>query len=405
MHSLHIAHVVGFYVPGLGYEENCLPVEQARQGHNVCIVTSRRSPFPPHFTVSTVPSGGQSRTEQTSGGDPPVELHRLPSTPSLHGQVVLLGLWRTLKRLRPDIVHAHGALAPNSIQCLLFANSIGYSLFIDDHSHELNLHADHGVRAEYVRLLAVLYRNFERSVCAFLPIHSSSTNILHERLGVPLGELVPHELGADHHLFAPSATQRQNRRQLLGLSNQDLMLISTGKFTRDKDLDTLIRAVSLLPSYGDRVIVLLAGHIERESKEEIEELAGRLGVTNRLRFQPFVPHGDLPGYYNAADIGVWPGAPSITVLEALATGLSCVLPLDEPAYRTIHDRGAALGFRRRDPASLADSINKLLSNAAYRLEISKSCRRLIEEKLSWQAVCTRTLAVYDQLSHEKGLVA
>ena len=161
----------------------------------------------------------------------------------------------------------------------------------------------------------------------------------------------------------------------------------------------------LLPSYGDRVIVLLAGHIERESKEEIEELAGRLGVTNRLRFQPFVPHGDLPGYYNAADIGVWPGAPSITVLEALATGLSCVLPLDEPAYRTIHDRGAALGFRRRDPASLADSINKLLSNAAYRLEISKSCRRLIEEKLSWQAVCTRTLAVYDQLSHEKGLVA
>ena len=40
--SMKIVHIQPYYQPGFGYQENCLPAEQARLGHEVAILTSTR---------------------------------------------------------------------------------------------------------------------------------------------------------------------------------------------------------------------------------------------------------------------------------------------------------------------------------------------------------------------------
>jgi len=64
---------------------------------------------------------------------------------------------------------------------------------------------------------------------------------------------------------------------------------------------------------------------------ELTSLSRTLGIRDQTIFHDFADRSELSQIYNAADIGVWPGDPSITVLEALATGLACLLPVGEEA--------------------------------------------------------------------------
>src|SRR5437667_674005 len=135
---MRIAHVVSWYVPGLGYEENYLPMEQAAAGNQVLVITSNRLPST-LLDVSSVEElfpGG--RTMAGTYHDNGVSIRRLESTPELFGQEVFPGLHRVLKEFKPDIVHAHGALAPISLQTLLLRGRLRYKLVIDDHSHASN---------------------------------------------------------------------------------------------------------------------------------------------------------------------------------------------------------------------------------------------------------------------------
>jgi hypothetical protein len=41
---MKIVHVMNWYIPNMGYQENILPAEQKKLGHEVYIITSDRIP-------------------------------------------------------------------------------------------------------------------------------------------------------------------------------------------------------------------------------------------------------------------------------------------------------------------------------------------------------------------------
>ena len=49
---MRIVHVNQFFIPGLSYQENILPHEQAKLGHEVWILTSDRLPNPKKYPGS-----------------------------------------------------------------------------------------------------------------------------------------------------------------------------------------------------------------------------------------------------------------------------------------------------------------------------------------------------------------
>ena len=105
----------------------------------------------------------------------------------------------------------------------------------------------------------------------------------------------------------------------------------------------------------------------------------------------------LPQFYNGADVGAWPGAHTISALEAVSTGLPCVLPFEERAYTTLHENRACAGFIRGDAGSLADTILKLLGDTALRTRMAARGRALAEKQLSWETIARRTLELYSKV--------
>ncbi len=390
--------MTSWHVPGLGYEENCLPTEQAGLGNDVAIVTSDR--LPP-LMQDRKPDGlcnaaGRIRPETNRQGG--VFIIRLPSTPPVYGQLVLLGLSNALKRLEPDVVHAHGAFSPTTIQCLLRQKHLGFRLFVDDHTHSRNLTLDTKYKRSYVKALAWAYRCSDASVAAYLPITSAAVPGLRRQLEIRADRLVEVPLGADSTLFTPCEEKRRTFRSRFPLTEGEAIVACTGKFTREKEIDVLIRAFATVVAKFSGSRLILAGTIHPSYRAQLQELAMTLGVGTKIAFRDLVPRSELAEFYNGVDIGVWPGTPSITVIEALACGLACVLPGNVPAYRLVEQYGACLTFPEGDPIGLATSIMTLLGSPSSRTTVTHNARRLTEERLSWTAIAKQTLGIYDAYS-------
>src|SRR6266699_2602264 len=130
--TARILHVCNWYVPGLGYEENCLPAEQAKLGNDVAVLTSDRVPQllmeTSHFK-KLYPRGKVGPKVST---DQNVRIFRQRSTPEASGQTLLLRMAGRIKELDPEVVHCHGATNPSSVGCVLLQPRMKYVLFVDD---------------------------------------------------------------------------------------------------------------------------------------------------------------------------------------------------------------------------------------------------------------------------------
>src|SRR2546427_1296695 len=396
---MRIVHVIGHCVPGLGYEENYLPKTEAMLGQDVVLITSTRIPNALRATLSKHSLLTGTSTDQSWTRESGLTVLRLPSVPEVYGQIVLIGLRKALKKLSPDVVHAHGAFSPNSLICAMLQRKRGYALFVDDHT-SYDLKAKKGLKAAYVASVRQFYDKYSTAVSKFLPVTPAAANTLHVELRIPSARITLTSLGAYDGLFTPSAESSLRTRKQLDLSDREVLVICAGKFGTEKRLDLLIRALASLHSADNKTVrLLLAGSAKPDYIKQVRSLCRQLGVEGRVKFCDFLPRTELAAYYNAADVGVWPGAHTITVLEALATGLPCIVPASNE-YAPLLRLGACLSFDPGNVESLASSLTKLLDDPSLRSETALKARQAVEEMFSWEAITKKTLALYSSSIRE-----
>lgn len=120
--------------------------------------------------------------------------------------------------------------------------------------------------------------------------------------------------------------QRLNRdeaRQVLGLPPGSI-LFSVGRLDPRKRIDVAIRAFALVADEFPAAYFVIGG--SGEERPRLEKLATNLGVDERVRFVGFIPDEQLPQYYAACDLFIFPSWTSsgITPYEALAQGARVV---------------------------------------------------------------------------------
>jgi glycosyltransferase involved in cell wall biosynthesis len=378
----------------MGYEENNLPRSQAAMGHEVVLLTS--SSWPREFRRAAFVPGrmGEAETACSTVSPPKVAVHRLHSTPEVNGQLVFLDLHSKLRRLEPEIVHCHGAFSLNSVQCLYYRRTLGYSLFVDDHSHSRNLVIDSRAKRLYTRTLRRIYQSRLNDVSAFVAVTPAAAIVLESQLGIPKSRLFQSQLGADTGLFHNSQNEREDFRERMGLDDDDLLVLTTGKFRQSKDIDVLIKSFALVPD-NRPFTLLIAGTASPHLMAHFRALARGMRE-RRILFHDLVPHSRLSSYYNGADIGVWPGAHTISAIEALATGLPSILPREEVGYKLIHENQACMPFDRRlGPQGLAESITTLATRRDLMRKFSQNAMALVERELSWSVIAERLLSLYN----------
>ncbi|MBN2311691.1 MAG: glycosyltransferase family 4 protein [Candidatus Hydrogenedentes bacterium] len=398
---MRIVHVTSFFQPGLGYQENCLCPAQARLGHEVTVLTSDRYPsYPGGYTTMMQDAAGERVVGPGRDTIDGVELVRLPARWewTAHNWVLLDKLWREIDALNPDVIHAHNLVTAPTFQVLWGNRRRRIPLVVDDHNNFFNLlPLSPAKRLVYAAVKHVLRPWLGRSVGRFLPMSHEVRRVLGEVWGVPQAMTILVFLGADPARFQRDEVAGRAQRRELGIPDDAVVVATTGKMTPAKDVHVLAEALGAAAKACPKAWLLLVGNAGAGYRRRVEAAIDHANLSGRVTWVGFAPNERLPRFYSAADIGVWPGDWSVTVLEAAACGLALVLPDEEYArYSVMNENG--LLFKRGDAAALAQTLETLLSDEAQRTGMQRRSRELIETRLNWDAIARQTVQIYDQVA-------
>jgi alpha-1,6-mannosyltransferase len=201
--------------------------------------------------------------------------------------------------------------------------------------------------------------------------------------------LIP--FGVDTGLFTPTKRNGRLRREL-GIDDRSVILLSVGRVSPEKDMDTLISAFRILRGLGDyHLLIIGAG----PSASKVEE-AG-LNIEG-LHYLGYVSHDKgLADYYASSDIFITASPREtfgLSPLEALASGVPVVAVSGGAVSELLSSETAEVTVSS-SPESLAEAIESLTHRLSS--ELSKLCREQVEMKFSWTRTFDSIFALYKEL--------
>jgi len=393
---LRIAHVTNYQVPGYGYEEMQLALEQTSMGHEVVIIASNYLHPLGLYTVlrKRFPSRQVSPREEVHDGVRVLRLraHEIGRRAWIHG------LESAIKSFDPDVVHVHNLLqfhAPR-LALLRLRHQSRAAIVVDDHMHLGFMRGSLLGRVFYFVYRTIAQPILSHYVDRYCAIATDTADYLREQCGVraPI-TVVP--LGVPVNLFRSDPGKRAQARHRLDFADSDLVLIYTGKVIPEKGVHLLVEAVSQLADVSAKPVVLAVGDAAEGYATELVARAGSVGVD--LRLYPSVPYSDLPDWYACADIGVWPRQESMAIFEAMSMSLPVVISARSGLVASV-EPGTATTYAPETPAGLAQALRQLLDPES-RKRLGIQARQFIEAGLSWHRSAELYLDVYREAIAER----
>jgi len=183
-------------------------------------------------------------------------------------------------------------------------------------------------------------------------------------------------------------------RAALDLPEGGDYLLHVGTLQPRKNLPRLLEAFARAVAGRADVALVLAG-ARGWGGEDLDGLARRLGIADRVRLTGYLPHADLPALYTGALALVMPSLHEgfgLPVLEAMACGVpvacSATSSLPEVAG------GAALLFDPLDVDDVAGAIARLIRDAGVRSALAAAGPRQAA-RFTWDRCARETLAVLE----------
>jgi len=175
------------------------------------------------------------------------------------------------------------------------------------------------------------------------------------------------------------------------------LVLLVGRLVYEKGFQLALEALpGLIERLGDvRFLVAGSGTHEVELKAQAEEL----GLMEHGTFLGWIGDDVLHSLYRIADLCVVPSIYEpfgLVALEAMASGCPCIVADTGGLREVVPNDDVGLRFRSRDPASLAEMVERVLTDRPLR-------ERLVAEasehvlRFDWGDVARQTAEVYAQL--------
>ncbi len=251
---------------------------------------------------------------------------------------------RLIKRLKPDIVHAHYVTS-----CGLTALICGFHpTVVTAHGSDLTV----GIKSRIWRPL--LRRIFEFSDC----VNTVSTDLqdMVESLGISSDKIETLTLGIDTAKF--SSVERPQ----IGKSRV-LRLVCTRRLESVFDHHTIVDALILLKEEGLGFEMTFVG--DGSLLGELTQRVKEVGLDDHVSFAGRVDNDNLPEVLSRHDVylsaSLWDGA-SLSLLEAMATGLFPIVSDIRANSAWLKHNVDGLLHKVSDPDDLAKCILQLCSH-------------------------------------------
>jgi glycosyltransferase involved in cell wall biosynthesis len=188
--------------------------------------------------------------------------------------------------------------------------------------------------------------------------------------------------GIDAHRYTPSWTPRTENR-----------ILFVGRVTGEKQIDVLLRAMTLLPADLDAKLEIVGGG---DQFKALTNLAGELGISDRVTFRGYVTDDELRAAYTRASVFAMPSIAelqSIATMEAMASGLPIVAADAMALPHLVHEGQNGHLFEPGNSDDLAKKLTDVLTASAADYEAMKreSLGLIVPHDIQ------RTLATFESL--------
>jgi len=362
------------YYPRIGGAERQLaavaPLLQAR-GVEIHILT-RRLP-------------GTKQLERLDG----VPIYRLPvpGPKPLASLTFTLAALALIKRLDPDLIHAHELISPASTA--VFAKKLfGKPIVATPHRS--------GAIGDVLRLKSRFFgkarlRVLCREVNAFCVISNVIDNELAAE-GVPVQKRISIPNGVDTERFAPLApSQKKALRSRLDLPADTPIVIFVGRLVPEKRVDLLTGIWSSVRETLPRARLLIVGSGPEEVELKQRANDGILFLGSQA---------DVTPYLQAADLFVLPSAAeglSLALLEALACGLPVIATSVGGNPEVIRHLETGWLTPPDDPLALTEAIVTLLEDEMLQSKLRENARPHAVQNYSLVKMADRLVDLYHQV--------
>lgn len=158
--------------------------------------------------------------------------------------------------------------------------------------------------------------------------------------------------GIDLNKFSIKNSSPISRKDI-GFSNEDFILVYSGRVNKDKGISELVETLIQLKEFPQIKLMVLGGSFFDNTKNEgvfIRSLKDKAkSIEDKIAFTGFIPYNQVPNYLQLADIAVlpsmWDEPFGLTIVEAMAAGLPLIttrsggIPEICEGVATIVDRG------------------------------------------------------------------
>jgi glycosyltransferase involved in cell wall biosynthesis len=311
--------------------------------------------------------------------------------------IAVRAVGRVLRRFRPHVVHTHTAKA----------GTVGrLAALLAVRPRPVIVHTFHGhVLSGYFgplksRVFLEIERALARVTDRLIGVSQATVDDL-VRLGVARPErfsVVP--IGLDLERFLALEGEHEARlrsavRGELGLGDDDVLTLYTGRLVPIKRVDVLLAAVAQARELGAPLTVAIAG--DGELRAELEVTARSLGLAGAARFLGF--RHDLDALVAAADIAVLSsdneGTP-VALIEAAAGGRPAVAT-DVGGVRDIVTPQTGVLARPADTTAFATALAELVRSPERRARLGGAAREHVRQRWSAERLIGDIERLYEEL--------
>jgi L-malate glycosyltransferase len=290
-----------------------------------------------------------------------------------------LDLRRLIKQIKPDLIHAGPIQSCTFIAALsgfhpILAMSWGYDLVMD---------ADKSAWMQWVTRYTL-----KRS--AFFVSDANVSRNKAVAFGMNPEKTVIFPWGTDIEYFTPKKGKQSNPKTFT--------LFCSRTWESIYGVDVLAKAFVKVASVNSDVNLIMLGGGSQGAK--IRQILMNGGVMERVHFGGHVTQADLPRWYRMADLYISPShvdGSSVTLMEALASGLPCLVSDIPGNQEWIEDGVNGWLFRDGDVDDLTEKILNAIKDRKSFKKIGEAARKTAEQKADWKKNFGTLLGTYEKI--------
>lgn len=376
------------YAEAMGYAGTCIPQTMAKHPE-----------LDVHYVTAGLPVYYSMQNFQETYGDFQKRLYKPGDVRDVdgykvhyldfyktYGGVRLRALREKLEEINPHVVQVFGHITWGAVDAALLQRAVGYKLFTGNHT-TASVYPLAGRNAppwDPQRIVEFIKRGIPgrfvttRSEMCY-GATSDCSDVALRFFGASAKKLKTVPLGVDTDIFHPAKDDREREaavelRRSLGVSDQEILCVYTGRFAADKNPLLLAQAVEGLRAAGEPYRAVFFG--EGVQRDAIAACEGTV-------VRPFVHYSKLGDLYRAADMGVWPTQESTSMIDCAASGTPIVVNDTLAAVERVEGNG--LQYRLNDVEDLKAKL-LILKDPAKRQELGDFGARKMEDRFSWNAL-------------------